>query len=128
VGFYVAFILNYSKLAGSFEQSGWGIYIAFLVAFFVLAPLEVADMFISRTTFDQRGIETRNLVFRKSRWSYEEVDKVETAITGHHIRITFFNGRSIKVWSGDEGLERVISLLLDQCGPRLTKFPNHQDN
>jgi len=115
---YLAVTLNVD--GGFFDNTSWIVQIAFLIIFFVLAPLSVIEMFISKAVFEKRVILHTNSILRTRKWSYDEVEKVETANTGH-VRISFSDGRSIKIWSGEADLHKVLTLLLEKCGSRLAE-------
>lgn len=106
----VGLIYNYSETIESLRQSNNWIGIGFFLIFVFWFPLGILDMFTAKTVFNENNIETTSQLLIKKCWRYEDIEKVETSNTGH-IRITFIDGNSIKVWRGETNLNNILSIL-----------------
>ena len=102
--------VNYPETLNSLSQTSWFVILAFVSMFLIGIPLVITSMFFSKTVFEENYIERTNQFLIKRKWFYEDIKKVETSNTGH-IRITFLDRNSIKVWSGEADLNYVLCLL-----------------
>jgi hypothetical protein len=100
----------YSETIKSLSESSWIVIIGFFLGFVVWLPLAILEMFTSKTVFGDTTIENTSKFLVKKKWFYDDIVQVETSNNGH-IRITFANGDSIKVWRGEANLNNVFSIL-----------------
>ncbi|MGD9562269.1 MAG: hypothetical protein AB7F88_18855 [Pyrinomonadaceae bacterium] len=107
---WIAFLVKYFGNVGPLLSAGWAINALLLLLGFFLPVHGIIRMFFSRTVFAECYIESVSGLGTTRRYAYDEIEKVETANTGH-LLITFNNGETVKVWSGQANLNRVNAIL-----------------
>lgn len=100
-----------------FEELGKWNWMLILASFFVFiwAPLFLLGGFFYRLVFDVSFIERVSIWKGNRRWSYSDVIKVDYSSDGGHIRISFIDGTSIKVWKSEANLQYIGTLLNEKC-------------
>ncbi len=97
-----------SLLVESWQLGNWFGRFA-LIFFFTVLPLCTLSVFLTKTKFDHNGIEHRDFLGVTKLRSYQDI--VETKGFEEHIKITFSDNTSIKIWMGEANIGRVLRIM-----------------
>ena len=97
-----------SSLAEGWQSGNWLARLGFIFLFTVL-PLCMLSVFLTKTTFDNDGIKHRNLLGMTKLRNYHDI--VEIKGFEEHIKITFSDNTSIKIWMGEANIGRVLRIM-----------------
>jgi|SRR5690606_17436841 len=92
-------------------QEGHLVIIVGSIFIFIWVPLMIFGGFFYRIVFGYEEIERTSLWRRQQRWSYSNIKNIQTSSDGGHLRISFDDGRSIRIWKSEANLQYLVALL-----------------
>lgn len=111
---YVLILINHKTFAQSFGTYNLIVAVGSGIVLILWPALTITTTFFSKTVFEEDGIYRVSPLLVKRKWFYDEISKLETG-NETHLKISFVNGGSLKVYKSEADLGIIESILNEKC-------------
>ena len=108
-GFWTTFFILYPDALVRYWRNHWWIWRIIEVVFILWVPLVILTGFVSRTVFTETHIDHRTMFGVRIVREYTDIERVY--LGWGFIRIHFFDGWKVKIYSGKADIVKIFSII-----------------